>query len=956
MRPAALVFWSKVAEDLSTLPTKDVIFPGLALACILLFGGGVIAGEASLAGDELLQSARLWESRQRGDLARLALEKLVTTRPDSPDALLELGELNLRMSDFSRADQVLRQLEQRFPSSAAARSMSVQYRLATRDRLDWLSAQRLAQLGKGKEVRQALDRLFPEGAPEGFIALEYYRLLADTPAGREPAILGLRALASKYPHDPRYEDALRRLQPSTSPPAPLQGRVAAIAKRSATTPVLEPPTNPAARTAAADWERRSQVSNAAQQLQLASLQLQAATALRAYDFEALIGVADALGSLGFEQQAGELLATGCHLAPASAWLFETHIRWLIAHDGANQALSLLDARPLDEGWTTIRRDGLRASALNARARAHLASSNEDAAIDDLAQAIELQPTDPWMRHRLATLLARHDRREQGRQVMDQGAELAPDNPQMRFAQALYLESVDEPSQAFAAIDSVPAENRDADMNAVRDRAQLSIISNLIEAGDTVQARAQLAAVRARANPDDVGVQLNIAYREWSLGNRHAAGEIAARLASLAPERADIAMLAARAHHSQRHFGAARDYFMQAERVGDPDTILSARQSREQIETRLHNWMSVGSELRYKPGDAGISRFESVVIPTLWHYAVDYERRLWVQADAVSIDSGRLSGDFNQAAALGSIRAAGPSAARRYVNDAQDGLALGMGYVTDNFAADLGATPLGFEMSQLVGGVEWRPTVPNVAMSLGFSRRSVTSSVLSYAAMRDPISGTRWGAVVQSGPYADAGIYQERYSVAAALRFSEITGEHVLDNRFFGARAAADWKFYSEPYARAALGLAVNYWQFDHNLQNYTLGSGGYYSPQSYVSLSLPVEVWGEYRDWSYRLRASIAHSQARTDAIALYPMDPTLQGAVASASFGADRGSGTSFSAYAALERQLSPAWILGMKLDIDRADYYHPTVFMIYLRHALAPWATRIAVPPRPIQPYNEK
>ena len=62
----------------------------------------------------------------------------------------------------------------------------------------------------------------------------------------------------------------------------------------------------------------------------------------------------------------------------------------------------------------------------------------------------------------------------------------------------------------------------------------------------------------------------------------------------------------------------------------------------------------------------------------------------------------------------------------------------------------------------------------------------------------------------------------------------------------------------------------------------------------------------------------------------------------------------TSFSAYAAIERQLSPTWVMGMKVDIDRADYYDPTVVTLYLRHTLAPGTTRIAVPPRPIQPYN--
>ncbi|MBL8270095.1 tetratricopeptide repeat protein, partial [Steroidobacter sp.] len=658
----------------------------LAITCLLLLGRVATAAETTVAGDELLQSSRMWESRQRGDLARLALEKLVNTRPDSPEALLELGELNLRMSEFAAADQILRRLEQRFPGSAATRSMSLQYRLATSDRLRWMSVKRLADIGEGEKLARELQSLFPQGAPDGSIALEYYRLLAATPGRYQDAQRGVRALAAKHPNDPFYQDAVRDWRaPRTTAanPTPSQlasqspTRTATPRRSSPRTPTNTAPTAPTvapeALAAAADWEQRSRASTDAQQLDLASLQLQAATRLRAGDFEALIDVADRLDSLGSAKQAGDLLATGNRLAPESTWLLESRIRWLIAHDNANEALQLIDSHPVDDKWTASTRDNLRATALGARARASVEASNVEAAIADLTEAIKLQPTDPWTRHRLAGLLARRDRKEEGRAVMDAGAALAPDNPQMRFAQALFYESIDDSRQAVAAIDAIPEESRDADMNAVRDRARLTLVRELIDAGNTVEARALLADIRARANPDDLGVQLNIAYREWQLGNRDATAEIAERLHTLAPERADIAMLAARAKHAQRDFGAARDYFKQAESVGDAETVLSASQAREQIETRLHNWMSIGSEIRHKPGDDGISSFDSAVIASLWHHAIDYERRVWVQADAVSIDAGKLSTDFNESADFGSIRAAGPTALRRYSNDAQHGL-------------------------------------------------------------------------------------------------------------------------------------------------------------------------------------------------------------------------------------------------------------------------------------------
>ncbi|MET0658202.1 MAG: cellulose synthase subunit BcsC-related outer membrane protein, partial [Steroidobacteraceae bacterium] len=72
--------------------------------------------------------------------------------------------------------------------------------------------------------------------------------------------------------------------------------------------------------------------------------------------------------------------------------------------------------------------------------------------------------------------------------------------------------------------------------------------------------------------------------------------------------------------------------------------------------------------------------------------------------------------------------------------------------------------------------------------------------------------------------------------------------------------------------------------------------------------------------------------------------------------FDGGRSSGTSLSAYAAVERQISRAFVLGAKLDIDRADYYEPTVFMLYARHVFGTRATQLAAPPRPVRSYAEQ
>src|SRR5580658_4170737 len=137
-------------------------------ACALAVGAAAVGGEAAWppADEALIHSARLWEVHDRGDLAQLALQKLIAARPDSPQAMVELGELDIRIGELAGAAQVLAQLQQRFKDSPAARDFDTEYRLATRDRLQLALVRRLIQMGKGKEAMASLRMLFPGGIPD----------------------------------------------------------------------------------------------------------------------------------------------------------------------------------------------------------------------------------------------------------------------------------------------------------------------------------------------------------------------------------------------------------------------------------------------------------------------------------------------------------------------------------------------------------------------------------------------------------------------------------------------------------------------------------------------------------------------------------------------------------------------------------------------------------------------
>ena len=69
-----------------------------------------------------------------------------------------------------------------------------------------------------------------------------------------------------------------------------------------------------------------------------------------------------------------------------------------------------------------------------------------------------------------------------------------------------------------------------------------------------------------------------------------------------------------------------------------------------------------------------------------------------------------------------------------------------------------------------------------------------------------------------------------------------------------------------------------HWAYKYNLSEETWGHGGYYSPQNYVGLSVPLTYdarWGD--DFVYRLKTGISYSQTDTHAIDFFPNDPNLQ-------------------------------------------------------------------------------
>ena len=1200
--------------------------PRHLIAAVALCGCAAAAAEDPvwpLAHQELIRNAHFWEARGRGDLAQLALKKLVAARPDSPEALLELGELDLRLNEFADAAQVESELARRFKGSSSAREFATEYRIATRDRLQFASIRRLVEIGHTSEARAALKRLFPQGPPGASLGIDYYLLLASTPDGLTAAYAGIRRLAHSHPDDPRYqlalaqlmlrqrytalagltllqqlvlrddvrtEDAdrllasgLLRLGAERAParainaylarhpedaevrvlrdeqeraseergllsPATLSRVLPGLQQRLAKD-LASGPGGAEARSQARLWLDRSRGSLNNRHEVRAAAELRAALAFYRQDYESEIGIAENLESQGLAAEAGELLASAARLAPQSTWLFETRVRWLIAHGESASAIELLRARVLGRKWTAQARDKLLASALEQRASEEAKAGRVDSAISALEAAIRLAPRDAWMRYRLAEYYRGRGEPEHGRSLMEQGVRSAPDVPEMRYAQALYLSHLQDYAAACAAIEGIEAVRRTEAMNALHDRMQVALaranarrlkaagdlvgareallaveplaahsidlaeqlayswidlgsaehgigliqpyvggagandsavllrwarvlnsadddvrlstalaqlrsmpqlsaadridvqhlqraldlrtirdlerqgklaeaarrldalltdqpqdrqlrvrradlyllagqpraardryaalvaedpddldtrlayVRALTESGDIAIARAQLQAVEEHMPAGDQELHISLARRQFALGAAARALGTLQPLLAVASPRPDVLMLAGRAELALRHFAQARGYFEQAAQLASGPDGLAARRASQEIADRLESSVTAGLMLRHQPGSPGMSQIDALTIPSSWVLARNYESRYTARADAVALDAGRAGADGQSPPLIGTIQAAGPGAAPRFTNGRQAGLSPAVGYQSDSVVADIGSTPLGFLLPSIVGGIEWTPTWHSADLAFGMARRAVTSSELSYAGLRDPITGTTWGGVVQTGPYAGFGIYRENYDVSASVRLADITGTRVPDNQFVGVRLSSSWKLFARPEMRTDAGVTVNYWNYQRNLSNYTFGSGGYYSPQSYVSVSTRIELAGTRAGWTYKARAAVSYSVSQVSSIAFYPDDAALQAAAArvplpsgysSPYFSGYHSTGVGLSAYAAAERRVTGGLVVGVMLDIDRTDFYHPTTIEIYLRHAFGSSATRNLSPPRPVRPYS--
>lgn len=186
---------------------------GLACAPVWAQSAKPAPGEARQQAEaDLLRAAQLWVHKQRTDMARQLIAKLLAVAPDSAEGLAALGDIALRENQPEEARRILQQLRTLHPTHRRTAELETLARVLGADREKLARMRLLARAGRKSEAAELAQELFPNGPPQlGGLALEYHQIMGSLPGQRPEAMRQLDRLFRETA-EPRYRLALLEMQ------------------------------------------------------------------------------------------------------------------------------------------------------------------------------------------------------------------------------------------------------------------------------------------------------------------------------------------------------------------------------------------------------------------------------------------------------------------------------------------------------------------------------------------------------------------------------------------------------------------------------------------------------------------------------------------------------------------------------------------------------------------------
>jgi hypothetical protein len=382
--------------------------------------------------------------------------------------------------------------------------------------------------------------------------------------------------------------------------------------------------------------------------------------------------------------------------------------------------------------------------------------------------------------------------------------------------------------------------------------------------------------------------------------------------------------------------------------------LTVQEELDQINQERVSTVSAGVIFRNRAGEDGLTGLNDIETPIEGRIGMG-DGHLVIRATPVTLDGGTPQAAYATSSRFGS----GPVAAYNQAltngtaikDQTASGVGLALGYETRQLRVDAGVTPLGFPESNVVGGINYHTGLTDqTSIAVDISRRAVTDSVLSYAGAKDNRTGLEWGGVTASGLRTDLTWDDGTNGVYGYGSFQYLSGKNVESNTKGEGGAGMYTRLIKDANQTLTAGVNLDVLGYNKNLSYFTYGQGGYFSPQQYLQLSIPVQWDVKNGRLAYQLKGSLGVQHFRQDDSPYFPTSASLQSAANAAQsaaaaanltttttavYAGQSKTGLAYNLQGVAEYQLSPQIFVGGILGLGNARDYKEYFGSVYLRYA---------------------
>jgi tetratricopeptide (TPR) repeat protein len=267
------------------------------------------------------------------------------------------------------------------------------------------------------------------------------------------------------------------------------------------------------------------------------------------------------------------------------------------------------------------------------------------------------------------------------------------------------------------------------------------------------------------------------------------------------------------------------------------------------------------------------------------------------------------------------------------SQSQSGLAAELQISTSNFGIRAGLSPQGFLVKNYIGGLRFRPGGGPITLTV--DRDNIKDSMLSFAGVRDSVTKQVFGGVVGNRFGVGGNWGTARRGIYASGGFQTITGQQVQSNRRVDGGGGVYYQILSLKQGTLTTGLNLFMMSYERNLRYFTIGHGGYFSPQMFYLVNVPLQWSGVYqRRFEYSVNVSLGSQSFREDAAPYFPTLLNVQG-LNGPFYNSQNVSGASYSLDFKGLYQLNPNWFIGTFVNLNNARNFQSQSAGFALKYA---------------------